>query len=576
MKENPIKYLIQLIKPYKIQIILIFILNIATNWLNILIPKLIWKVIDEYQNNLISTFSIILQERLWIFLAISFWVFIFSVLLQYVSNYTTEHLAQSLRQNIINHISKQSFNYVSNKTPAKLQTIVTSDVETIKTIISMNLVYLLSAFIILIWSCYFLFSIDVKLSLIVLIMIPLLVLVFIVLFGKIKHFFKTYQEILEKLNKTISENIVWAALIKILNSQQIEINKFDENNAALKTQWINIAKMFSLLIPCIILLSNFSILAVVRFGGIDINQWKLTLGELSAFISYVNLLIMPIFILWFVFGNFSRAFISLQRVKEVFDTNDEPTLNSHTKNLIINKLQWDIEFENISLIINEKYILKDINFKINKGSRTAILWATWAGKTQLFLLLAWLIRPNQWKILIDWHEISEYDPEIFYNSLWLVFQDSIIFNTTLEENIRFKANVSTQDMQKAIKTAQLENLISTLPDWLQTQLSERWTNISWWQKQRLSLARALAINPTILMLDDFTARVDIKTEKNILKNLDENYPNITLLSISQKIDTIKDFDKIIFIMEGELLADWTHQELLNSCLEYKQIFESQQ
>lgn len=406
-------------------------------------------------------------------------------------------------------------------------------------------------------------------------MVPLMIVSFGFIFSKIKNFFKKYQETLETLNKTISENIIWSTLIRILNSQDYEIKKFEQHNVELRTFWFGIAKMFSLLIPSIILISNLSILAVLWFWWKDVISWIISIGDLSAYISYVNLLIMPIFILWFVFGNFSRAFISLERIQDIFDSNDNELIQNTSNNLIKTELKWDIIVENLSYQINEKLILKNISFNVKKWTKTAILWTTWAWKTILFLLLSRLIRPSWWKILIDWYDINEYDADCFYKSIWLVFQDSIIFNTSFEENIKFRSDVDDELFQKAIKTARLEKFIKNLSNWINTDLSERWTNISWWQKQRLSLARALAINPNILLLDDFTARVDIHTEQQILKNLQENYPNITLLSITQKIETIKDYDQIIFIIEWELIWIWTHNTLLANSIEYKQLYESQ-
>jgi ATP-binding cassette subfamily B protein len=187
--------------------------------------------------------------------------------------------------------------------------------------------------------------------------------------------------------------------------------------------------------------------------------------------------------------------------------------------------------------------------------------------------------------LIDGIDLQDFDKKSLFSQLGLVFQDSIIFNTTLRENISFsedfqkdktKKNEVDILLQKAIQTATLEDLITSLPDGLETQISERGSNLSGGQKQRLMLARSLAINPKILLLDDFTARVDINTEKQILKNLSQNYPDLTLISITQKIDPIKDYDQIFLFMEGELLASGKHDYLLQNSLEYEQIWESQQ
>jgi len=242
---------------------------------------------------------------------------------------------------------------------------------------------------------------------------------------------------------------------------------------------------------------------------------------------------------------------------------------------VVKKLDWFISMENIGLNFWDKSVLKNINFSIKPNTRTAIIGPTAAGKTQLLNILTWLVIPSTWLVKYDSSTINEYDKKSFYEQIGLVFQDSTLFNLSLRENIAFSDIVKDEDIKKAIDTAELRDLVDSLPDWLDTIVSERWTSLSGWQKQRIMLARALAINPKILLLDDFTARLDIKTEKKILDNVRKNYPGITLISVTQKIEPIKDYDNIILIMEGEILATWNHKELLKSSPEYNQIFNSQ-
>lgn len=191
-------------------------------------------------------------------------------------------------------------------------------------------------------------------------------------------------------------------------------------------------------------------------------------------------------------------------------------------------------------------------------------------------LLTGLIQPGSGSILFDNHELSSYRPEDFYRQVGFVFQDSIIFNLSLRENIAFSDTVTDESLQLAIETAELQDFIEALPQKLNTIVSERGSSLSGGQKQRIMLARALAINPKVLLLDDFTARVDTITEKKILDNIAGNYPGLTLLSVTQKVASVENYDKVIVLMQGEIIAQGTHQALLKSSPEYVQIHTSQQ
>ena len=208
-------------------------------------------------------------------------------------------------------------------------------------------------------------------------------------------------------------------------------------------------------------------------------------------------------------------------------------------------------------------------------SVVAIIGPTAAGKSQLLLLLTNIIPPDSGSLEFDGISIEKYTKEVFHRHIGFVFQDSVIFNMTLRENIVFSDNVTEESMQKAIETAELTDFIESLPEKLNTVVAERGTSLSGGQKQRIMLARALAINPKILLLDDFTSRVDRQTENKILCNIRNNYPGMTLLSVTQKIAPVRHFEQIILLMEGEIIASGKHTDLLESSPEYIQIYNSQ-
>jgi ATP-binding cassette subfamily B protein len=334
---------------------------------------------------------------------------------------------------------------------------------------------------------------------------------------------------------------------------------------------MSILRMFAGLIPVIMFLSNLATIIIVVLGGHFVIGQTMSLGDFTAFNTYVGLMIFPILIIGIMMNVISQATTSYNRIAAVLDAPD--VLDTGT---ITNTLRGDVEVKNVTLRFGEKAALKDISFFVPAGSKTAIIGPTAAGKTQLLYMLTGLVSPQEGTIQFDGIAIGEYNKEALHNQVGFVFQDSIMFNLTLRENIAFNTKVSPEAFQKAIETAELNDFIDTLPQGLETIVSERGTSLSGGQKQRIMLARALALNPQVLLLDDFTARVDSRTEQKILTNVAKNYPGITLISVTQKISSIEQYDQIIMLMEGEVIGSGTHEKLLETTPEYVQIYNSQQ
>jgi ATP-binding cassette subfamily B protein len=239
-------------------------------------------------------------------------------------------------------------------------------------------------------------------------------------------------------------------------------------------------------------------------------------------------------------------------------------------------LRGNVELKGVSVAYGQKLALKEISLKVTAGSKIAIIGPTSAGKTQLLYLLTGLINATSGEVLYDDKSIAAYDSESFHRQVGFVFQDSIIFNMSIRENIAFSDTVTDESLQKAIDTAELKDFIGSLPQHLNTIVSERGSSLSGGQKQRIMLARALAVNPKVLLLDDFTARVDGNTEKKILANIQQNYPGLTLISVTQKIASVEHYDQIILLTEGEIVASGVHDDLMKTSTDYVQIFNSQQ
>lgn len=554
-----------LLKPYKGMASLLLLFALLSNGINLWLPKIIAQAIDDYASG-----SFVLNAVIFRFLVAALCIFVFTGLQTLLQTYASEKVARDLRSRISEKISRQSYASVLQANPAKLLTNLTSDVDSIKLFVSQAIVSLFSSLFIIIGASVLLVSINWKLGLAVLSIIPILGGTFFVVLRKVRVLFKKGREIIDWLNRIITENIFGAALIRVFNSQQLEYAKFLSASSDAKEVGIGILKLFAALIPVINLVANLSIVTILALGGHFVINGTMTLGELAAFNNYIFILIFPIIIIGFMSSVMAQASASYQRIRSVLEAPDV-----EEKGVVKEVLNGNIDVQNLALAFGEKQALKNISFSVKAGTKTAIIGPTAAGKTQLLYLLTGLIQPTSGTILYDGKDINGYEKESLHNQVGFVFQDSVLFNLSVRENIAFSNTVTDASLQKAIVTSELADLVERLPQGLDTVVAERGTSLSGGQKQRLMLARALAVNPKILLLDDFTARVDTRTEQKILENVQEHYKGLTLLSVTQKISSVEHFDQIILLMEGELIAAGTHETLLNTCPEYVQLYQSQ-
>lgn len=562
---KPKPNLFALLVPYKGLIAALVLLAVAANAFTLVIPRIIQHAIDAYTA---GTFA--LDSVLWQFGGAAALVFFFTYLQHVVQTYAAEKVARDMRTKLASVISLQSNEYVQNTGPSVLLTNLTSDADGVKTFISQAIAAIISSIFLIIGASVLLLITDWPLALATLTVIPIIGGTFFGMFSRVRPLFRKGQEVIDKLNKVINESILASALIRVLHSQQNEQVKFTAANANARDIGMSILRLFAAMIPIVMFVSNLATLIILALGGHYVIVGDMTLGSFAAFNSYMGILIFPIFVLGFMSNIMARAGASYARIAAVLDVKPEEETGT-----LKSDLSGAISVKNVNVHYGEKNVLKDASFEIPAGSKTAIIGPTAAGKTQLLYVLTGLIKQQSGDIEYDGKPMRSYDSAAFHKQVGLVFQDSVIFNLTLRENIAFNESVTEADLNKAIETAELGDFIASLPQGLDTVVSERGTSLSGGQKQRIMLARALALNPRILFLDDFTARVDAKTEASILGNVEKNYPGITLISVTQKISAAERSDQVILLMEGEVLATGTHEELMHSSPEYAQIEQSQ-
>ena len=557
--------LINLLSSYWGWIALLSVLTILANGLNLVVPQITAHAIDAYATGTLVIPALVIE-----FFLVAFGIFLFTFLQTVVQTVASERVARDLRARLSAKISVQQYAAIDRMTPAKLLTNLTSDVDAVKTFVSQAIASLISSVFLIIGASVLLLMINWRLALAVIAVLPIIAVTFFLVLGQVRKLFKQGQEVIDWLNAVISESILGSALIRLLNSEALEQTKFEKAAAASREIGLKIISYFSLLIPMITFISNLATLIILTLGGYFVIHGSMTLGNFTAFNNYLLILIFPILIIGFVSNVIAQASASYARIVDLLHAEDPKDLGT-----VVADLTGSITVKDISLTQGERVTLKDVSFTTAPGTRNAIIGPTAAGKTQLLYVITGLLDATSGSVEYDGKPLAAYTKQSLYSQIGFVFQDSIVFNLTLRENVAFSNSVRDEDLAKAIDTAELHDFISALPQGLDTIVSERGTSLSGGQKQRIMLARALATNPRILLLDDFTARVDTNTERKILANVAKNYPGITLISVTQKIAPIESYDQIVLLMEGEVLAKGTHAELMHASPEYVQIYDSQ-
>ena len=558
--------LASLLKPYRGWMALMVALTIGSSGLGLFVPQVIAHAIDAFTARSLNLAMSVTQ-----LVALSLGAFLFGNLQNVVQTTASERVARDLRARLVEAISRQTYASVEAMTPAKLLTNLTSDVDAIKNFVAQAVASLISSVFVIIAASALLLWLNWKLALAVLLVLPLIGVTFFVVLGGVRKLFGQMQGIIDILNRVLNENIVGAALVRLLDTQAREFARFIDINSQARATGLKILRQFAAMIPIITLLANFATLIILTMGGHFVITHEMSLGEFSAFNAYLGILIFPIIVIGFTSMAIGQAQASYFRISMVLNAPPPPA-----RGKLEAVLSGAIEVRDLSLAYGERRVLCDVSFKIAPGTRTAIAGPTAAGKSQLLYAMTGLLAPTSGQVLYDGRPIEDYAPGGLYAQIGIVFQDSQLFNLTLRENIAFNSKVDEAQLARAIETAELHHFIAGLPQGLETVVSERGTSLSGGQKQRIMLARALALDPRILFLDDFTARVDLAAEARILANVQRSYPHLTLISITQKLAPVEGYDQIILLMEGEVLATGAHAELAHTSPEYGQILRSQQ
>lgn len=499
-----------------------------------------------------------------------------SILCNYFSVHATQNFGASLRDSVFTKIQNFNFVHLNKYTQASLITRITKDVDQITNMFLMCVRMVLRGLVTGIGAVFMAVTINPVLSILFLVIVPSIVGSTLYYMKKSFGKYSEVQKKLDNLTLVLRENLTGIRVIRALSKENIEKEKFRLRNDELKNKTIEADNLMSSKLPFITLIMNLGVVAVLWFGGIRVSYGKMHLGEVVAFINYLNMLLFSMNALSFLFTLYSRTAISYKRVKEILSENIENMSQEEFEKLVTDDI---IEFKNLSFSYDgtDKYILEDINLKIKRGENIGIIGGIGSGKTTFISLIPKFYEATKGELLIDGVNINKYDEKELRDKIGIVLQKSFLFSQSIEENIRWgKEDASDEEIKEIAEIVQGKEFIENLPDQYKTNVTKGGMNFSGGQKQRISIARTLIKQPEILLFDDSFSALDFITEYNLKNKLKNYLKNTTILTISQRVASLMKHDRIIVLDNGKIAGFDTHDNLVKNCEVYREICESQE
>ncbi|MFE4812028.1 ABC transporter ATP-binding protein [Peribacillus simplex] len=566
------KNLSSFLKPYWLLIILALSLMIVELGVELLQPLFIAKIIDD--GILQKDLSVVIKWG-----SVMVGLSVFSFLGGIVNSFTASHVSQSfghdVRKSLFGKIQAFSFANLNNIPTSSLITRMTNDVTQLQNTVFMGLRIMARAPLIVIGGAIMAITVDLKLSLVLVISIPVLVFFLRWVMKRAAKLFKLVQNKLDNVNGVMRENLIGMRLIKAFLRKEHEIDRFDDANEELKRKTVTSLRLIETTMPVLMLVMNVAILIILWLGSEFITTGDIQVGEVVAIVNYATRIAASLSVFSWLIMVISRAKASADRVTEIFETPidiDEGKAESKSGSFDGGGIKFlDVSFRYPG---TDTLILKNLSFSIDPGESLAIIGATGSGKTSLFQLIPRLYEVESGSIRIDDQDVKDIPLNSLRKRIGYVPQEVLLFSGTIKNNVAWgKEDASMEEIVTAAMHAQVHETVMKLPKQYETQLGQKGVNLSGGQKQRLSIARALVRRPKILLLDDSTSALDLKTESKLLAAL-KDYTCTTLI-ITQKINTAMEADKILLLESGQVLALGKHQDLMQTSDLYRKIVYSQ-
>lgn len=492
------------------------------------------------------------------------------------SSVASQKFSYRLRKAMYDKISSFSFKNIDTFSTSSLTTRLTNDVTMLQNTLMMGLRILVRAPALLIVSAVFAFSINAKLSMILLVLFPVMIVIIAVILKFGFPMFQKMQKKIDNINRVVQENLIGIRVVKAYVREDREKDKFHEASDDLAKQGSKASGLIITVMPIMMLLMNFVIIYIYYKGSIDASNKLMDVGQISVLANYIVQVLMNIMMVSMLMLQLTRAKACGDRVVEVLDT--EVDIVNPENPFKPKEPKGEVEFKNVSFGYNDGMdILTDVSFKAKAGSVVGIIGSTGCGKSSLVNLIPRLYDVSGGEILVDGVNVKDYDIEALRELIGVVLQKNVLFTGTIKENIKWgKQDATDEEIISACKAAQAHDFIMSQPDGYDTELSQGGLNLSGGQKQRLCIARAIIKQPKILILDDSTSAVDTATEAKIRECFYKELKDTTVLIIAQRISSVAQADEIIVLDDGKIDSVGNHEELMQTSEIYQEIYKTQQ
>ncbi len=494
----------------------------------------------------------------------------------YLSEKAGQNIAFDFRNELFAKIQRLSFSYHDRNRTGQLMIRATDDVEKVRLFIGQGLLMAVQAIVLLTGALIMLLLTNFRLTLVVLPILPIAIVMFMVFGAITQPLFSKVQQKLSTLNTILQENLAGIKVVKAFATEAQEQKRFTAAADDLMRQQIHVSRIFSFLFPVIFLIANLGQAAVLYFGGAQIIAGTLTIGEWQKFSLYLVFVFFPLGQLGFIISQMSQAAASANRIFEILDAPNEVTDKPGA--IPLPPIRGEVIFDHVSFRYfgSSEPVLDDVSFCAEPGQTVAILGATGSGKSSIINLIPRFYDVTSGRVLIDGYDVRDVTIESLRKQIGIVLQETNLFTGTIRDNIAFgRPDASDEEVIAAAKAAAAHDFIMSFPEGYKTPVGERGATLSGGQKQRIAIARALLLNPRILILDDSTSAVDVQTELQIQQALDRLMKGRTSFVIAQRISTVLNADKILVLEKGRIVAEGTHAELIENSPVYAEIYRSQ-
>ncbi|MFQ5399555.1 MAG: ABC transporter ATP-binding protein [Anaerolineae bacterium] len=501
---------------------------------------------------------------------------LFSFAQTYLSQILSHNIAFELRNDLFAKIQRLSFSYHDRNQTGQLMIRATDDIERLRLFIAQGLLMALQAVILLTGTLLILFATNRQLTMVVLPILPIALVIFMVFGATVQPLFREVQKRLSQVNTILQENLAGLRVVKSFANEPKEQERFGDSIESLLEQRIKISRVFSFLFPFIFLVANLGQAAVLYYGGRQIIDGTLTLGQWQKFSLYLIYIFIPMGQLGFIISLMAQASASAQRIFEILDAKNE--VEDKPGAIELGEIDGRIEFENVTFryFSGSDPVLSNVSFVAEPGQTIALLGATGSGKTTVINLIPRFYDVSEGRVLISDHDVRDATIDSLRQKIGIVLQETTLFSGTIRENIAFgRSDASDEDIISAAKAAAAHDFIMSFPEGYDTPVGERGSTLSGGQKQRIAIARALLLNPQILILDDSTSSVDLNTEYQIQQALEKLMKGRTSFVIAQRISTVLNADQILVLDKGKIAARGVHEELMENSPIYAEIYHSQ-